>query len=70
MEILHTRGKENVITAALSQKEEGVKSYAISVVAPDSLNEIRGEYAKDLDTCALIHYPNLGPKFKWRNYTL
>ena len=35
MEILHKRGKDNVVVDALSQKEEEVKAYAILVAVPD-----------------------------------
>ena len=40
------------------RKDEGVKSYAISVVVPYWLDEIRGEFGKDPDTYALINDPN------------
>ena len=50
MEILHKRGKDNVVDG-VSQKYEEVTDYAISVAVPDWLDEIRGEYAKDPDTC-------------------
>ena len=70
MEIIHKRGKDNVATNALSQKYEEVKAYAILVSVPNWLDEIQGEYAKDLDTCSLINDPNRGPKFEWRNNTL
>ena len=47
--------------------EKMKSAYAISVAVPDWLDEIRGEYAKDPDTSALINDPNRGPKFEWRN---
>ena len=46
MEILHKRGKDNVVADSLSQKDEEVKAYAILVAALGRLDEIRGEYAK------------------------
>ena len=58
MEILHKMGKDNVFTDALSRKGEEGKAYAISVTVADWLDEIRGEYAKDPDSCALINDPN------------
>ena len=58
MEILHKQGKDNVVTDALSQKDEGVKAYAISVAVPKWLDEIRAEYAKDPNNSALINDPN------------
>ena len=67
MEILHKRGKDNVVVDALSRKDEEIKAYAISMVVPDLLDEIQGEYAKDPDTCALINDHNQGSKFEWRN---
>ena len=50
MEILHKRGKDNVVVDTLSRKDE-VKAYAISVAVPDWLDKIRGKYAKDPDMC-------------------
>ena len=67
MEILHKRGRDNVVADALFRKDEEVKAFAISVAVPDWLDKIRGEYAKDPDTCALIDDPNQGSRFKWRN---
>ena len=67
MEILHQRGKDNVVVDTLSRKHEGVKAYAISATVPEWLDEIRGEYAKDPDTCALINDPNQGSRLQWRN---
>ena len=58
MEILHKKGKDNVVVDALSWKDEEVKAYAILVPVPDWLDEIRGEYAKDPDTCFLINDSN------------
>ena len=67
MEILHKRGKENVVADALSRKDEEVKAYATSIAVPNWLDEIRGEYAQDPDTCTLINDPNRVPGFAWRN---
>ena len=67
MEILHKRRRDNVVADALSQKDEEVKAYTISVAVLDWLDEIRGEYAKDPDTCSLIDDPNQGSRFEWRN---
>ena len=67
MEILHKRGKDNVVIDALSQKDDEFKAYVISVAIPNWLDEIQGEYAKDPDTSALIDDPNQGPKFEWKN---
>ena len=66
MEILHKRGKDNLVGDALSRKDE-VQTYAISFVILEWLDEIRREYAKYPNTCALIKDPNRGSKFEWRN---
>ena len=65
MEILHKRGKDNLVADSLSRKGE-VQTYAISIVIPEWLDEIRREYAKDPNTRALMEYQNRGSKFKWR----
>ena len=40
MEILHKKGKDNVVTNALSRKDEEPTLLAVSVVVPKWLNEI------------------------------
>ena len=40
MEIIHKKGKENVVTDVLSRKYEDITSYSISVAIPDCLDEI------------------------------
>ena len=67
LEILHKRGKDNVVADALSQRDEEAKSYTISVAIPEWLDEIRSEYAKDPDTYALIDNPKHNSKLEWRN---
>ena len=62
MEILHKRGRDNIVDDALSRKNE-VQTYAISIIIPKWLDEIQREYAKYPNTCALIEDPNRGPKF-------
>ena len=66
MEIIHKKGKENVVADALSRKDEDITSYSISVAIPEWLNEIRSEYAKDPETSTIInnsnHDPNLNGK--------
>ena len=47
MEILHKRGKDNVVEDALSRKDEERTLLVVSVVVPEWLNENRSEYAKD-----------------------
>ena len=67
MEIIHKKGKENVVTDALSRKYEDITSYSISVAIPEWLNEIRSEYAKDPETSTIINNSNRDPKFEWKN---
>ena len=45
MEIIHKKGKENVVADALSRKDEDITSYSISVAISDWLDEIPSEYA-------------------------
>ena len=47
MEILLKKGKDKVVVDALSRKYEEVQVYAVSMVIPDFLDEIRTEYAKN-----------------------
>ena len=47
MEIIHEKGKENVVDDAPSQKYEEVREYATTIVIHDWLDEILVEYAKD-----------------------
>jgi len=46
MDILHKKGKDNIVANALSRKEEEPSFLAVSVVVPEWLNEIRSEYTK------------------------
>ena len=67
MEIIHKKGKENVVVDALSRKDEDITSYSISIAIPEWLNEIRSEYAKDLETSTIINNSNHDSKFEWKN---
>jgi hypothetical protein len=67
MEILHKKGKDNVIVDALSRKDDDVTTYATTVVIPDWLDEIRVEYAKDPESYSIINNLDQNPKFEWRN---
>ena len=40
MEIIHKKGKGNIVVDALSRKDEEVNAYATIVVIPDWLDEI------------------------------
>jgi hypothetical protein len=67
MEILHKRGKDNIVADALSRKEEEAHVFAVSIVIPKWLNEIRTEYAKNPETCSIIDDLSQYPKFEWKN---
>jgi hypothetical protein len=66
MEIIHKKGKDNVVVDALSRKDEEVRAYATTIVIPDWLDEIRVEYAKDPESNSIINnwtkIPNLNGK--------
>ena len=64
MEIIHKKGKENVVADALSRKDENITSYSISVAILEWLDEIRSEYAKDPETSTIINNSNHDPKFE------
>ena len=66
-EIIHKKGKENVVANALSRKDEDITSYSISVTIPEWLDEIRSEYTKDPETNTIINNSNCDPKFEWKN---
>ena len=67
MDILHMKGKDNVVANALSRKDEESSLLAILIVVPEWLNKVWNEYAKDPETCAIINYPAQNSKFKWKN---
>ena len=58
MEILHKKGKDNVVADALSRKDEEIQNCAISMVVPEWLDGIRTEYAKNLEVCSIINNIN------------
>ena len=66
-EIIHKKGKENVVADALSRKDEDITSYSISVAIPEWMNELRSEYAKDPETSTIINNSNRDPKFEWKS---
>jgi hypothetical protein len=67
MEIIHKKGKDNVVVDALSRKDEEVRAYATTIVIPDWLDEIRVEYAKDPESNSIINNLDQNPKFEWKN---
>ena len=56
-----------MVLDALSRKDEEISAYAVSVIIPEWLEEIRIEYAKDPVTCSIINNMKQHPKFEWRN---
>ena len=47
MEIIHKKGKENVVADALSRKYEDMTFYFISIIILEWLDKIQRKYAKD-----------------------
>jgi hypothetical protein len=66
MEIIHKKGKDNITTNALSQKDEESLSLAILVILPEWLDEIQSEYAKNPETCSIINNHVQDSKFEWK----
>ena len=67
MEILHKKGKDNVVDDALSRKDEEVQIYAVSMVILEFLDEIRTKYDKNAKFFYIINNINQYPKFEWNN---
>ena len=67
MDILHKKGKDNVVADALSRKDEEAQVYAVSMVIPKFLDKIQTEYAKNTQVCSIIENINQYPKFEWKN---
>ena len=58
MEIIHKRGKDNIVADSLSRKDEEKQVLAISIAIPKWLDEIQTEYAKNPETCSIINNLN------------
>ena len=67
IDILHKKGKDNVVADALSRKDEEVQVYAISMVIPKILDEIQTDNAKNAQVCSIIENINQYPKFECKN---
>ena len=67
MDILHKKGKDNIVADALSRKEEEVQVYAVSMVIPKFLDKIQTKHAKITKVCSIINNINQYPKFEWKN---
>lgn len=70
LEILHKKGKENVVVDALSGKDDKHTTCVNMIVVPEWLNKIRAEYAKDEDWGSMIKNINQYTNFEWKNYIL
>ena len=55
MDILHKKGRDNIIADALSRKDEEMIAYVVLVIILEWLDEIRLEYAKDPEACSNIN---------------
>ena len=55
-EIIYKKGKQNVVTDALSRKDEDVEAFlcAISIIQLDWIKEAREEWKNDKEVWALI----------------
>ena len=67
MDILHKKGKDNVVADTLSRKDEEVQVYVVSMVALEFLDEIRTEYAKNAKVFSIIDNINQYLYFEWKN---
>lgn len=66
-DILHKKGKNNVVVDALSRKDKEPSLLVVLVVVPEWLNEIRSEYEKNPETSSIINNLPHNSKFEWRN---
>ena len=73
-EIIHKKGKLNVVADALSRKDEEVEALlcAISIIQPDWIIEAREEWMNDEEvwTFILQQDPNTSDTFNWKNDSL
>jgi len=67
LEILHKKGKENVVANALSRKDDDHTTCAAMIVVQEWLDEIRAEYAKDKDCDSMINNISQYTNFEWKN---
>lgn len=55
LEILHKKGKENVVADALSRKDDDHTTCVAVIVVLEWLDEIRAKYVKDKDCDSMIN---------------
>ena len=75
-EIIYTNGKQNVVTYALSGKDEDVEAlfYVISIIQPDWIVEARDEWKNDEEIWTFIpklqEDPSASNTFMWKDELL
>lgn len=67
LEILHKKGKENVVADALSRKDDDHTTCAAMIVVPEWLDETQDEYTKDKDCDSMINNISQYTNFEWKN---
>lgn len=70
LEILHKKGKENVVADALSRKDDDHTTCVAMIVVLEWLDEIQVEYAKDEDCDSKIKDISEYTNFEWKNNIL
>ena len=75
-EIIHKKGRLNVVADALLIKDEEVEAFlcALSIIQPDWITEARDEWKKDEEVWTLIKKLQQDPStchtFSWKNDSL
>lgn len=67
LEILHKKGKENVVADALSHKDDDNTTCTALVVVLELLNKIRAKYVEDLNCGSMIENISQYVNFEWKN---
>jgi hypothetical protein len=75
-EIIYKKGKQNVVTDALSRKDEDIEAFlsAFSIIQPDWITEARDEWKNDEEVWTLIQRlqqdSSAYDTFTWKNDSL